>query len=75
MDDTGPLDTPDFRPDLLLDLDPLPLLEEEEELLFEPFLFWIVSLMPSELGFTMYSDALPLVRAAVSEGALVTELD
>lgn len=73
FDDIGPLETPGLRPVLLLPPPlppPAPLFEplELEELLelLEPFLFCIVSLIPSELGFTMYSDALPL--ALVMEG-------
>uniref|UniRef100_A0A182IXZ1 Uncharacterized protein n=1 Tax=Anopheles atroparvus TaxID=41427 RepID=A0A182IXZ1_ANOAO len=60
--DIGPLETPGLRPDLLLLLPP-----EDFEPLFEPFLFCIVSLIPSELGFTMYSDALPLLARDAAE--------
>lgn len=52
---------PDFE--LLLELD-------DDELLlplFELFLFWMVSLIPSELGLTIYSEFFPCMAAAAED--------
>lgn len=66
----GPLETPGFNPDFELLLE----LEEEDELLLLPpllplefFLFWMVSLIPSELGLTIYSELLACTEAAAAE--------
>lgn len=71
--ETGPLETPGLSPDLelLFELDGGLLLLP----LFEPFLFWIVSLIPSELGLTIYSELFPCVEAAVVDNVAAVDAD